>query len=238
MKWKAIKAFISKELKLTLRSKESVFWIIAWPLIWLLFSAYIFIPPGTNKPMTLDVGVVNYDVNSTSSVNGTLFVTILKEVEYKESKLFNVKEYSNETAMIEDIRSGKLDGGFVIPENFGKDLVFGQAKITVYIGARDIQSGQINEAILRGFIEGMNRETSLRKINESLKYMELYALQYLPENLTIPMLENKSWIEFMRIWMLGIALPINASFIDVKPKIFTTREACLLYTSPSPRDRG
>jgi len=167
MKWRAIKAFIVKELKLTLRSKENIFWIIIWPLIWLLFSAYVFIPPGVNKPMTLDVGVVNYDVNPTYPINGTLFVTVLREIEYKGSKLFNIKEYSNETIMIEDIRSGKLDGCFVIPENFGRNLILGQAKITVYVGARDIQSSQINEAILRDFIE-RNEQRNFTEKNQRI----------------------------------------------------------------------
>ena len=91
MMWSAIKAFIIKELKLTFRSKASIFWIIAWPAIWLLMTAYVFVPPATGQPMTLKVGVVNYDVGSTSPFNGTTLIQILNESEYRGAKLFQVK---------------------------------------------------------------------------------------------------------------------------------------------------
>ncbi|OYT67519.1 MAG: hypothetical protein B6U65_03165 [Candidatus Wolframiiraptor sp. EX4484-121] len=186
MMWNAIKAFIVKELKLTFRSKASIFWIIAWPAIWLLMTAYVFVPPAAGQPMTLKVGVVNYDVGSTSPFNGTILVQILNESQYKGAKLFQVKVYENETLMLEDIRKGRLDGGFMIPKGFGENIIFGQARLKVYIGARSLQSAQIAESILRGFIQDLNNGISMRKVNETLRYIEIYSKKYMPKNLTIP----------------------------------------------------
>ncbi|RLI41093.1 hypothetical protein DRO64_08030 [Candidatus Bathyarchaeota archaeon] len=225
--WSAINAFIVKELKLTFRSKASIFWIIAWPAIWLLMTAYVFVPPAVGQPMTLKVGVVNYDVGSTSPFNGTTLIQILNESEYRGAKLFQVKVYENETLMLEDIRRGRLDGGFTIPEGFGKNIIFGQARLKVHVGARSLQSAQIAESILRGFIQGLNNGISMRKINETLRYIEIYSEKYMPKNLTIPVAGNRSWIEFMRDWMIGLASPINASFQDVKPKAFVERSSIL-----------
>ena len=227
MMWSAIKAFIIKELKLTFRSKASIFWIIAWPAIWLLMTAYVFVPPAAGQPMILKVGVVNYDVGSTSPFNGTTLIQILNESEYRGVKLFQVKVYGNETLMLEDIRRGRLDGGFTIPEGFGENIIFGQARLKVYVGARSLQLAQIAESILRGFIQGLNNGISMRKVNETLRYIEIYSEKYMPKNLTIPVAGNRSWMDFMRDWMIGLASPINASFQDVKPKALTERSSIL-----------
>ena len=227
MMWSAVKAFIIKELKLTFRSKANIFWIIAWPAIWLLMTAYVFLPPATGQPMILKVGVVNYDVESTSPFNGTTFIQILNESEYRGAKLFQVKIYENETLMLEDIRRGRLDGGFTIPKGFGENIIFSQARLKVYIGARSLQSAQIAESILRGFIQGLNDGISVRKVNETMKYIAIYSKKYMPKNLTIPAVGNKSWTEFMRNWMIGIVSPINASFQDVKPKALVERPSIL-----------
>ena len=227
MMWSAIKAFMIKELKLTFRSKANIFWIIAWPAIWLLMTAYVFVPPATGQPMTLKVGVVNYDVGSTSPFNGTTFIHILNESEYRGAKLFQVKIYDNETMMLEDIMKGRLDGGFAIPTGFGKDVIFGQAKLKVYVGARSPQSAQITESILRGFIQGLNNGISIRKVNETMKYITIYSEKYMPKNITIPMAGNRSWMEFMKDWMMGLVSPINASFQDVKPKALVERASIL-----------
>mgnify|MGYP000094189598 FL=1 len=186
MKWPAVKAFMIKSLKLTFRSKADVFWIFAWPAVWLLMSAYIFIPPTAGQPITLSVGVVNYDA-SQIPVNGSLMINILNESEYQGVKLFDVKLYGNESLLIEDLRKGKLDGGVVIPDGFGEKLIYGQARLKIYVGARDPQSAQMTEYILRGFIENLNKAFAIRKVNETLRYMEIYASKYLPKNFSIPM---------------------------------------------------
>jgi len=225
MKWKAIKAFILKELKITFRERETVFWIFAWPLIWILLAAFVFIPPTVDQPITLKVGIVNYDINSTYPFNGTYFTNILSEIEYRGVKLFEVTEYLNETKMVEDIRKGKLDGGFVIPEGFGEKVIIGQSNLTVYIGARDIQRAQISEAILKGFIERMNKDISMRKVNETMKYIVYFAKEYVPAmNFSLPSKVNMTWIEFVRMWYTGLALPIDATFKSVKPQVLTSRE--------------
>jgi len=205
IRWSAVKAFIVKELLEVFRSKEIMFWMIAWPILWVLLSAYIFVPPSIEQPMTLDIGVINHDIGSQAPMNGTYFIEILNTTEYKGVKLFRIKVYKNETKMIEDIRKGRLDGGFIIPKKFGENVTMGQTKLKVYIGARDVQSAQITNAILRGFVEGMNKMISLIKIKETLKYI--------PKNVR----------EFVRSWSLGIAMPINATFVEVKPKVLMSR---------------
>ena len=188
MRWSVIRAFTIKDLKLGFRSKEALFWIFVWPIILILMTGYIFIPPAAGGPLTLDIGVVNHDLDSAYPMNGSLFLHILEIAEYNGTRLFNVRKYENETLMANDVKAGLLDGGINIPEGFGRNLILGQAGLEIYVGVRDVQTAQITEAILRMFIHEMNRA----------------------------MLEMK-----------GIYAPINASFIDVKPKIFQTRSSII-----------
>jgi len=225
MRWSAVKAFMFKDLKTTFRSKADVFWIFAWPAIWLLMTAFVFIPPTAGQPTTLTLGVINHDTTSLPA-NGTLLITIFNESTYHEVKLFDVRLYENKTLMLEDLRRGKLDGGIIIPKDFGKKLIFGQASLEVYVGARSPQTAQMTEYILKGFIQELNRGFSIRKINESLKYMKP-AEKYIPANVSTPFAGNLSWVEFMREWMLGLASPINASFHEVKPKALVERAPIL-----------
>ena len=222
MRWCAVKAFVSKELKLNFRSKANLFWIFAWPAIWLLMTAFIFIPPSSGQPLTLNLGVINHDA-SLSPVNGTFFIKILNETTYRGTKLFDVIVYEDESALIDAIKHGRLDGGVVIPEKFGEDILIGQTNLTVYVGVKDEYSAQLVESILKAFINELNEEISRRKINETMEYVELYA----PRNLTIPYAGNRSFLEFMRSWMLGIASPINATFKQVKPSVLMDRESTL-----------
>ena len=101
MRWSAIKAFAVKELKTTLRSREQLFWIVFWPMILVLMTGYIFIPPSVDQPKTLKIGVVNYDNRSTAPFNGSYFVQILDEVEYKGVKLWSRADMG--TCRVEDL---------------------------------------------------------------------------------------------------------------------------------------
>ena len=226
MRWSAVKAFMIKDLKTTFRNKADIFWIFAWPAIWLLMTAFVFIPPTAGQPMTLTLGAVNHDATSLP-VNGTLLIKIFNESTYHGIKFFDVKLYENESLMLEDLRRGRLDGGIIIPEGFGRELIFGQGSLEICVGARDPQTAQMTEYMLKGFIQELNKKFSTRKINETLRYMELYAEEYFPKNISISFAGNLSWIEFMREWMLGIASPINANFHEVKPKALMERASII-----------
>ena len=133
MRASAIKAFIVKDFKEIFRDKVAVFWMIAWPLIWLVLTAYIFIPPRADRPMTMRVGLVNYDASSGFPVNGSILIRALEEAEYKDVKLFNVKIYEDKALLLEDIKRGRIDAGIIIPENFGENLTLGQTLSLIHI---------------------------------------------------------------------------------------------------------
>jgi len=205
----AIKAFIVKDFKEIFRDKVAVFWMIAWPLIWLLLTAYVFIPPGADRPMTMRIGLVNYDASPGFPVNGSILIEALEEAEYKGVKLFNVKIYEDKALLLEDIKRGRIDAGIIIPENFGENITFSQTTLEVYVGARSIQSAQINRYMLERFIEEFSRVVSEEKIAWAMKFI---LGEYVP-------------LEVVEGFLRGLAKPINTTFTEVLPEALISREA-------------
>ncbi|MEM1673906.1 MAG: ABC transporter permease [Candidatus Bathyarchaeia archaeon] len=212
MRASAIKAFVVKDFKETFRDKVAVFWMIAWPLIWLVLTAYIFIPPGTDRPMTMRIGLVNYDASPGFPVNGSILIRALEEAEYKGVKLFNVKIYEDKALLLEDIKRGRIDAGIIIPENFGENLTLGQTTLEVYVGARSIQSTQINRYMLERFIEEFSRVVSEEKIAWAMKFI---PGEYVPLEV----------LEVVEGFLRGLAKPVNATFTEVLPEALISREA-------------
>ena len=209
MRTSVIRAFVIKDLKELFRDKTAIFWMIVWPLLWLVLTAYIFIPPETNAPRTMNIGVINYDANSEYQLNGSLLIEVLEKAEYNGIKLFNVQIYENETLMLEEVKRGKLDAGLVIPKGFGENLTFYQANLEVYVSATNIQAFQINSFMLNTFID----EFSKRASNEKIDWM----LKFIPENYV-----NLDTVEkFLR----GAIKPINSTFNKISPEKLISREA-------------
>ena len=175
------KSLYHKRHKKFFRDKATVFWIFLWPLIWILMTAYVFVPPGVDSPITLDLGVINNDT-SHSPFNGTTLIEVLDKVKYKKVKLFNIVVYNDTESLIDDLKRGRLDVGIVIPEGFGWNITYGQAYIKVLIGVEDPHSGQINSAIMRSLLQEFSRNIAMEKINHTLKY----AVEYMPSNVTVP----------------------------------------------------
>ncbi len=224
MRWVRVKGFAVAYVRAFFREKAAVFWVIVWPLLLLLMTAYVFIPPAAGKPMTMDVGVVNYDVDSKAPFNGTMFVKVLESIEYNGTKLFNVKLYDNETALREDMKKGRLDAGIIIPRGFGVEIMIGQAKLTVLVGGESVYDFQINRAVMSEFLHQLSTRVALEKIRESMKYIELYA----PKNISVQTPSgNVSLTDFVYKFMIGLAVPVNATVEEVAPKTVVDRSFLL-----------
>ena len=222
MKWYRIKAFIVSGVKTTFREKSAIFWIFIWPIILVLMTAYVFIPPSAGQPVTLDLGVVNND-HSKAPFNGTAFIDVLEKIEYNGTKLFNVKIYDNETKLVDDLRKGRLDAGIVIPDGFGENITYTQARLTIYVSGGSIYSIQVNRAVMSEFLHFFSINVGLKKIEMTMKYMNM---SYVPANMTTQgPWGNKSFIEFLKEYFKGLVLPVNATIIEETPEALSYRPA-------------
>lgn len=215
-----IATMVLAEMRMFFRDKLAVFWVIMWPILFILMATYIFIPPGAGSPITLEVGVVNHDTSNTP-LNGTLLIKILNETEYNGTKLFNIRMYDNETKLEEDLRHGELDAGIIIPDGFGENATYTQARLILLIGAKDMYSASIAEGVLRGFLAEFNQRMGLTKVEILMQYMSPYITGN--QTVTGPA-GNVSLKEYLESYFKGIVTPINITTRSVKPPAYTTRE--------------
>ena len=215
-----IYAFIARDVKRLFRDKASLFWVIVWPIIWILMTAYVFAPMAQGTPVTLSLGVVVED-NTTGPFNATTLLEVLGKVEYNGTRLFRVKTYPNTSSLVEAIRKGYMDAGIIVPQGFSKNITFGQAHLEVLIGASGSYKSSIAYAVLSTFISELNKRIGLMKANITLSYIRMYF------NTTPPWWNTSStgmdFYEAMEEYYRGLASPINASIRYVKPESVANR---------------
>ncbi len=219
-------ALMVSEVKYTFRDKMVLFWLIAWPVFWVLMSAFIFVPPGAGQPITLDVGVLNLD-DSNITLNGLLLVRILSMVEYNGTKIFNIHNYTSRQALIDDLRKGRIDAGIIIPRGFGRNATMSVAKLEVLIGARSLYSASITSGVLKGFIGEFSRRIGVRRALTLYNYTVYYISRFSGNYTNTTNSNMTGFLRFYKEYMIGIAVPINASFKDVRPPGLETRETIL-----------
>ena len=216
MNWRAVKAFIVRNVKTTFRDKAAVFWVIAWPIIWILMTAYVFVPPGAGHVITLSVGVVNND-HSVAPFNGTYLVDLMNNTMINGKHLFTVKMINDPVRLKELLLKGRLDAGLIIPDRFGENATYGTSRLIVLIRADNPSTKQIYEGIITGFLQGVSHRLSSIKINVSLAYIS----KYMPTaNATMP-------LDRIKQYLIGIAFPINASVEEVVPESVGSRPAII-----------
>ena len=223
MRWRAVKAIFIKGAKAVIRSKEVWAWMIIFPVILLILTAYVFIPKKPPIPQ-LRVGIVNYDTpeSKKAPITGELIVKILNTTKVGEKKLFRVKIYSSKDKMLEDLQKGSLDYGIVIPKGFSKNITWGQTYMEIYALGGEIY-GEYTSALkyqVQGFLESLMKgivEMKIRGLEESLK------------NEGVPSSEVKDIIEYAK----GIAEPIIIHYKEVKPKHAETWYEIIGFTTIS-----
>lgn len=216
MNWRAVKAFIVRDVKTTFRDRAALFWIIAWPIIWILMTAYVFVPPGTGSVITLSVGVVNDD-HSTAPFNGTYLVELMNKTMINGKHLFKVEMINDPDRLKELLLKGGLDTGLIIPDGFGENATYGTGRLVVLVRADNPSTKQIYGGIITGFIQGVSHRLSSIKINISLTYISKYVST---ANLTVPLNRIKQYL-------IGIANPINASVEEIVPESVGSRPAII-----------
>lgn len=213
---KQVYAFVSREVKILLHDKVALFWVIAWPIFWVLMVAYVFVPPGTGTPVRLAIGVVNYDTSVEElNISSTFFIEVMSNMTYDNQRVFNIVLYDSEEKLVEDLRKGRLDAGLVIPREFAKNLTWSVAELLVLIGARDPYTASVTQHVISNFIGEFNRRAGLYKVEIALTYVE-HQLGDQPEILN-----------YVRNFMYGLVSPINTTYREVKPGAIATREKVL-----------
>ncbi len=200
-----IKAFISYTVRSFIRDKSDVFWVVIWPMLLLFLTAFVFMPSSTGKPVTIKVGVVNYD-NSSTPFNGTWLIELMRKVKFNGTKLFDVIIYNSEEKMLNDLKKAKIGVGLVIPNGFGANLTVGTSSLKVYVSGSSKFSIQINRQAIESFLSNLSKRVS--------EYKMRYALAYIG---------NEEFAKFLK----GLVEPINVTIKEEAPLMLRLRPRIL-----------
>ncbi|MEM2058512.1 MAG: ABC transporter permease [Thermoproteota archaeon] len=215
MRIKTAGSFIIRDLKLMVRDKTFIFWLVAWPLIWIFMTAYIFVPPtGGGGTIMLSLGIVNLD-DSPTPFNGSL-IKIMSVAEYNGSKLFNLKLYNSEDEALQVLRRGELDSVIVVPKGFGYAVInpVEKARLHVYVGSRTPESAQVSSSIIIGFLESLSKELSSKRIEIAANIIKRLSVS-----------DEEKWR--LNATLQGIMQPLELGVEHVSPKIFEDRARIL-----------
>ncbi|WP_099209992.1 ABC transporter permease [Thermococcus henrietii] len=175
MKVRAVKGILVKDLREIGREKMTVFWIIVFPMMWLLVMGGIW--GHTSPPVTVKVGVVGGDAGRV--------VAYMSNVTIDGRHLFKVEEFGSAGKALSALKSGKLDAVIVFPRGFGENVSSGlPAKVLVYYDESDPQEYQIAKGAIEGFFSGFSRELAVRRAGHLTAVVERLLPRNTSERLT------------------------------------------------------
>ncbi len=188
-----------------LRIRSVVFWIIVFPIILVLLSAFIWFNPSPTT--TYSVGIVDLDKG-----NGTQW--LLQAFSYAKvdnKSLFKIIEYNNTSQALNDLLEDKVDIVLVVPEGFTSNLTRGfSTRLEAYVSAKNPTKSMIVKSVISSFIN----EFSKHVIEKKVEVMMHYALSYI--NATMGL--NETVGKYVRLWFKSIVNPVNLTVEEVSPK--------------------
>ncbi len=148
---------IKKDLKSFFRSKTTLFWTIAFPIIIMLLFSVTF-----SSEVSFTVVVVNQD----SGDMGKYFVEGLAGINATK-----VLEESSVERAKENVSRGRAIAAIVIPEDFSANLLSGRkARVTVYV-KDDPELMSVAVSLLRGYVSSFSEVYRSRSMEHLLGYL-------------------------------------------------------------------
>jgi ABC-2 type transport system permease protein len=182
MKTRAIKGILWKDLKEISREKMTIFWLLVFPMMWLLIMGGIW--GHTSPPVTIKAGVVPQDEGALG------VVAYMSNMTLNGRHLFKVTTFDDGDKAIKTLKSGGLDAVIIFPRGFGRNLTAGlSTKVIVYYDRSDPQEYQIARGAVEGFFSGFSREVG----GERMKALTGTLKDILPENVSmriVPLVEG------------------------------------------------
>ena len=183
---KGIIAFFWKDMKEFFNSKESVFWVFIFPVIFGVFFASVL--GGTTTPENIPVGYVPETGNSTMS---QYFIDGMKNVSIQNHKIFDIHQYINESEGMNALKDRKIKALLIFDRNFTENMSYGEMRIKVVFDKRDLQDYQIVSGSVLSYISAFEDRVRDARINITVEYAEEYG------NITLSEDELKNYLHSM-----------------------------------------
>lgn len=165
------------DFKMTLREKEALFWMFAFPILMMLILGFVF---GNSGSLVLDVGVVDQDGSFISKQVVKAFEAVAEPTEEAgEKKDAPLKVTTGgEKEELDELEDGKRNGVLVIQKGFADSIISGKAgEVTIYVDESEVTTAEITKQTIIGILDGISREiarkaTGAQEIPEMIKVEE------------------------------------------------------------------
>ncbi|MBC7247918.1 MAG: ABC transporter permease [Actinobacteria bacterium] len=136
------------DLKITLRQKEALFWLLAFPVVLMIILGVVF---GSAGDIKLHIGLVDLDGTEMSRAVVQAFQGI-------DALEVSVGSEDEERAALRD---GDRNGVLIIPAGFSGRVTSGEAsEVTMVVNQSEVTTAQITSSTLRGIVGEMERVMS------------------------------------------------------------------------------
>jgi len=238
------------DVKMLLRSKDVLFWTIAWPIIWMLMTAYVFVPP-TPGPVTFSVTLIDADHGFSLEelakfgipVTNTTMNFTISSVNFTEKLIDALEDYAKERGMklklnvikvkdhnitkyIEEgrriIKERDIDLVIIVLPNASECYtIWAPVRLNILAKASNPTEEYANIGTIIQPLVNMSTTMSLDRINKVMEYMEKY---FEWQGVSIPK-------KFIVYGLYGMAFPVVPQIKSVKPKVVEDRPGILGWTT-------
>ena len=196
-----LKLFLA-DLKMMFRNRQSLFWSIAFPLMFTIIFGFFF--GGTNT----SVGTVALINNSKTELAQNLEKTMT------DSGLFKIKKETDENSAKDELKKSQITAVVIIPDGFG-DLQPGlPTQIRVINDPASAQANAVITNFLGTFLTNLNFQIQ--------KAQPIFSIQV--ESTTNSSL---NYFDFVLVGLIGLAL-MNSSIQGIAITMAKNREAKIL----------
>ncbi len=219
MNWKAVWGIAKKDILYILRDPMTLFWIVIFPAMLVLLSAYIWVQEPQVPTYTTGIYVAGQGNFS------KYIIEALNSTEISNKKVFNIVMYDSNESLINDVKKGELSIGVVFPRGFSENITKGfQSQIIVYIYVKHPILAETTKQFIEGYFSYVSKEMGYRKVEYVTEFFKKYSEkieEYIPTNVTQQFPGN--FTELMRAWMIGMVEPLKAIIKEVKPEVLITK---------------
>ncbi len=204
-------------LKGVFRYKETLFWVLIFPLLWYGLMVGIW---GNPNPPTVEVAVYNGDGAYGNSTLGDALVRAMNE-----SGLFRLRPCSNSSEVLDEVKHGKAGAGLVVPANF-TESIFEGAPAAVGVVYEKSRWGDFAASVLQGFLNGFADRLRDRAVNISISY--ILAAPGGWGNTSQPQWWG-NWSTYAVRWLEFIREPVRVNETVITPPLLATTAGLRAY---------
>lgn len=197
-----LKLFIA-DLKMLLRNKQALFWVLMFPLMFTLIFGLFF---GRSNNMVGTVAVVN---KSNSELSKNLNKGLA------DANIFNLKDESDLDSAKKEVEKSQISAVVFIPEKFGSPLPSAPKSITMYYDPSSSQAVSILSSFIDKYLTGASFAIQ--------KAQPIFSIEQIKIGSNRPF----SYFDFVMAGLLGMAL-MNASIMGMAVAITKYKEDQIL----------